>query len=214
MSLAPNSTKNASASVNSPTVGVQEGNGPAGRSAIIGMPMLMAGSLGFALAAFGGPSEALTPILLVAAVVGILAARYASRVGELRHASIFAAFSGFWLSYSALILGLTHNWYGIAAEQTGGALAIFLGSWLVVTLAITVSTLSLPMVFTVLLALFDSALVLLLIGAIAEIVGLYTAAGIAIALFSLLATYIYLVSSAPSSIRRKLPLGAALMADE
>jgi succinate-acetate transporter protein len=152
-------------------------------------------------------------ILVIAAVVGAFATRYAVAAGETRQAGIFGFFGGFWLSYSALILGLTHNWYGIDPEQTAGALAIFLGSWLVVGLGMTVASLGLPAAFTALFGLFDLALVLLLRGALVESIGLYTAAGITIALFSALATYLYLVSAAPAAIGGKLPLGKALVSE-
>lgn len=188
--------------------------GDVGKSSVLGLPILMAGSLAFALAAFGGPSEALTPVLVVSGVVGVLAARYAARLGEVRQATIFSLFAGFWLSYSALIVGMTHNWYGIDPDQTGGALAIFLGSWLVVGLAVTVASLSLPAAFSVLLGLFDVALVLLLIAAVTGVGWLFTGAGVAIALFCVLSMYLYLVSAGPSSIGRRLPLGPVLVADE
>jgi hypothetical protein len=38
--------------------------------------------------------------------------------------------SGFWLSYAVLVLGLTHNWFGIPAAAAQATQELFLVSWL------------------------------------------------------------------------------------
>ncbi len=46
-------------------------------------------------------------------------------------AAIFGIFSGFWLSYAALLVGLTHGWWGVTPAATVHTVAAFLISWLV-----------------------------------------------------------------------------------
>src|SRR3981081_882431 len=91
---------------------------------ILGLPALVAGS-----GALGPPlprdvtataRAGALPIILFSTGIGLLLATvWAIAVGQSVVACVFGIFSGFWLSYSALLLGLGHNWVGIAnADNT------------------------------------------------------------------------------------------------
>jgi uncharacterized protein len=54
------------------------------------------------------------PIIIAAAAGMFLATIWAARIGENASAGISSIVGSFLLSYALLVLGLTHNWYGIA----------------------------------------------------------------------------------------------------
>ncbi|BAS08697.1 hypothetical protein AHiyo4_21190 [Arthrobacter sp. Hiyo4] len=69
----------------------------------------------------------------------LLAAVWAMSLGQSAVAGIFGIFSGFWLSYAALILGLTHGWYAIPAADTAATIELFLLAWLLVIVLLTLA---------------------------------------------------------------------------
>ena len=44
---------------------------------------------------------------------------------------MLGVFAGFWLSYAFLLLGLTHNWFGIGLVDVKSTLELFLTAWIV-----------------------------------------------------------------------------------
>jgi succinate-acetate transporter protein len=180
--------------------------------AVVGMPLLVAGSLAFAFGITGyAPVGALVPILGVVVIGEIIAARLAFRAGESGGGALFAGFAGFWLTYSCLVLGLSHNWFGIDPADTSRAIAVFLISWVAAALMLTLAALAQPIAYFLLLLLLDVALVLLLIGIRLGSPGLFTAAAVALFVMSALAAYICLAATGPAPIRRVLPLGRPLV---
>ncbi|MHA6623624.1 GPR1/FUN34/YaaH family transporter [Pseudonocardia sp. DLS-67] len=176
----------------------------------IGMPMVAAGSLAFGLAASGyAPVGALIPILGVAVVGGIIAARLAAQQGLAATSSIFGAFAGFWLSYIAVVLGLANDWYGVSAEDTSRALVLFLASWLAVAAVLTLINTGQPFMYVLLLVLFGAALVLLLVGSVASLASLFIAAGAVMYALTAVAIYICVATVGPASF--VLPLGPRLI---
>jgi uncharacterized protein len=142
---------------------------PAGNPALIGVPTFLAGSIalglvltGFVPAAAGGAS---IPIIMTATGIGqLVAAVWAASLAENAVASIFGIFTGFWLSYAALVLGLTHNWFGILAADAQKTQELFLLTWLIVIVLLTLASLRLPLAFTVLFVLIDLALAFVYVG--------------------------------------------------
>jgi succinate-acetate transporter protein len=58
--------------------------------------------------------------------------------------SFLGSWALFWLSFTGLLLGLTHDWFALPAEDVTPVVALFLISWLVVIAGLTVFTLRLP----------------------------------------------------------------------
>src|SRR5450631_205668 len=137
----------------------------AGNPAILGLPTFIAGSVALGLELVGvvpaGTVGAALPIILATTAAGLfLAAIWAAALGQTAVASVFGIFGGFWLSYAVLVLGLTHNWFGITAAAAQSTQELFLVSWLVVVTMLTLATLRLPVIYTLLFALVDLALLL------------------------------------------------------
>ena len=62
------------------------------------------------------------------------------------------------------MLGLIHGWFGITLLAVVDTEKLYLISWLVVIVMLTLATLRLPVAFTVLFTLVDVALLLVLLG--------------------------------------------------
>jgi succinate-acetate transporter protein len=126
-------------------------------------------------------------------------------------AGVFGVFAGFWLSYALLVLGLTHNWFGVTPEAAVDAQGAFLISWLVIVGMLTLATLRLPVVYTLLFALIEVALVLVLIGTVQGSAGVLNLAGIVVFAFAAVGIYLFFSSAAQSTGGAALPLGRPLV---
>jgi succinate-acetate transporter protein len=188
----------------------------AGDPALLGLPVFIAGSVALATALVGYVSASATagtlPIILMSTGLGlILATVWALGRGQSAVAATFGIFSGFWLSFAALELGLGHNWYGVVAADQTHTVALFLITWLVVIGLLTLGTLRLPAAFTLLFVLVELALALLLIGTIQESAGLTKASGYAVYAFAAVGAYLFLSASTVATGGRALPLGRPVM---
>ncbi len=168
-----------------------------GDPAILGVPAFIVGSiaLGLGLVGYVPPSAAgaALPIILGATAGGqLLAALWSAALGESAVAGVFGLFAGFWISYPLLVLGLTHNWYGIDAADATRTQVLYLGSWLVGFLLLTVGTLRLPSAFTLLFVLVDIAFALILVGTAQGSTTLTKAGGYVVFSFVLVGCYLYL----------------------
>lgn len=188
-------------------------SGPAGGDpALIGVPTFLAGSvaLGLTLTGFvpAGPAGAPIAIILAATALGqLIAAVWAAALGQNAVAAIFGIFTGFWLSYAVLVLGLTHNWFGIAAGAVTKTQAEFLIAWLVIIVMLTLATLRLPAAFTLLFAIIDLALALVLAATLTGSAGLTHAAGYAVFGFVAVGIYLFLGACSVATGGSALPLG-------
>src|SRR5712691_6092888 len=138
----------------------------AGDPSVIGLPSFIVGSIALGLVLVGMvPATAVgasLPIILAATSVGqFVTAVWSASIGQSAVASVFGIFAGFWLSYAVLVLGLTHNWFGITATAATSTQELFLTSWLITIVMLTLATLRLPRAFTLVFALVDLALLLL-----------------------------------------------------
>ena len=188
----------------------------AGDPTALGLPSFIVGSVALGLALVGvvpaGSVGAALPVILAATSVGLLvAAIWAAALGQSAVASIFGIFSGFWFSYAVLVLGLTHNWFGVAAADAVAAQELFLTTWLVVIVMLTLATLRLPLGFTVLFALIDVALLVLLIATAQASSGLVTFAGYIVLAFAALGVYLYFGSASQATGGKAVPLGNPIM---
>ena len=141
----------------------------AGDPAIFGLGSFIVGSVALGLALVGvvpaGVLGAPLAIILSATALGLLMATiWCAALGQSAVAAVFGIFGTFWLSYAVLVLALDHNWFAIAPTAILDTVKLFLVSWLVAIVMLTVATLRLPSAFTILFALVDLALLLLLLG--------------------------------------------------
>ena len=187
-----------------------------GDPSMIGLPAFLVGSVALALVDIGyapvAAAGAAVPIIVAATSVGLLiAAVWAARLGQNAVASVFGVFAGFWLSFAALLLGLSHTWFAVLPAGVTRTVEVFLIAWIVVVGLLTVGTLRLPVVFTALLALVELALVLLLIANINASTGLTKTAGWVIAAFAAVGAYLYLSALSTATGGRAYPLGRPLV---
>src|ERR1700758_1937287 len=189
-----------------------------GNPAALGLPCFIAGSGALGLAFVGVvPLTALgaaVPIVLTATSIGLfLATIWAAALGQTAVASVFGIFGGFWLSYAVLSLGLNHNWFAIPLTSVRVTLELFLISWLIVMVMLTLATLRLPLAFTGVFLLVDVALILLFAGfnAIPTSTGLLKAAGWVILVFAALGVYLYADVVSQATGGGAYPLGRPLL---
>src|ERR1700737_3807434 len=188
----------------------------AGNPMLLGLPVFTAGSVVFGLTFIGyvpatGPAGAL-PIIVAATGVGLLLATiWAIALGRSAVASVFGIFAGFWLSYSALLLGLGHNWFSIAKADITHSVAAFLITWLVIIVLLTLAMLRLPAAFTLVLVLVDLALAVILAGTIRGLADLAKAGGWVAFVFAAVGAYLFVGSASVATGGKPLPLGRPLI---
>lgn len=194
-----------------------------GDPAMLGLPTFIAGSIALGLALTGylpaAGAAGILPIVIMSNGLGLLIATiWAIRLGQSAVACIFGTFTGFWLSYAVLLLGLGHNWFGLTpaasaspAVQAAAAgvikdtVSTFLLSWVIVVAVLTLVMLRLPLAFTVLLALVDVALILVLLGNVNTNANLSKAGGWVV--FAFVALGVYLFAGAASVATGGKPFG-------
>jgi succinate-acetate transporter protein len=189
---------------------------PPGDPAMVGLPSFLVGStaLGLVLVGFTPDTAvgASIPIVMTATGVGLLIATvWAARLQQSAVAGVFGVFAGFWFSYAALVLGLTHNWFAILPEAVARTQELFLIAWLVVIGLLTVATLRLPAAFTGLFVLVEVALALVLVGTISAEVTWTRIAGYAVFAFAAVGAYLYVSGMMAATGGRPLPTGRPLM---
>lgn len=188
----------------------------AGDPAILGLPIFAAGSIALGLALVGYvPAVAVTsvlPIVLAATGLGLLISTvWAASLGQTVVAGIFGLFTGFWLSYAALLLGLNHNWFLIPTEAVERSVALFLITWAIVMFALTVGTLRLPLAYTLVLGLVVVALVLLIFGTTEASETLNKMAGYVVLAFGALGIYLFLSTASIALGGSGYPLGSPVL---
>ena len=187
-----------------------------GDPAILGLPSFIVGSVALGLALVGvTPATAVgapLAIILAATAVGLtIAAVWAAAIGASAVAGIFGIFAGFWLSYAVLVFGLIHGWFGITALAVVDTEKLFLISWLVIIVVLTLATLRLPLAFTAVFLLIDVALLLLLINTFQASSGLTKTAGYVVLVFAAIGVYLFFGSASVATGGKPLPLGKPLL---
>jgi uncharacterized protein len=189
------------------------GSGPLlGDPMMLGLPCFIVGSVSLGLALIGVvPAAAIgaaIPIILTATAIGLfLATVWAASLGQSAVASVFGIFAGFWLSYAVLVLGLTHNWFGIAPASAQATQELFLVAWLVLITLLTLTTLRLPAAYTAVFFLVDVALLLVFLGVNEGSAGLLKAGGYVALVFAVIGAYLYASSASVATGGRPLSLG-------
>jgi succinate-acetate transporter protein len=194
-----------------------EVTGPlAGDPLSLGLPSFIVGSvaLGMVLIGFVSPlgAGASLPIILAATAAGLfISTVWAAALGQSAVALVLGVFAGFWLSYSFLLLGLTHNWFGIGLVDAKATQELFLTAWIVVITMLTLATLRLPMAFTAVLGLVDVALILVLVGTIALSANWLKAGGATAFLFAVIGIYIFFGTASIATGGKPMPLGRPVL---
>jgi uncharacterized protein len=153
------------------------------------------------------------PIIFAATGIGLtLSTVWCAAVGQSVVASIFAIFAGFWLSYAVLVLGLTHNWFAISAAAAVHTQGLFLITWLVIMVMLTISTLRLPLAFTVLFVLVDVCLAVVLAATINGSSGLSMLGGVVAFAFAAVGVYLYLGIAGEATGGKGVLLGRPVIA--
>ena len=194
----------------------------AGDPSMLGLASFIAGSVALGLGLVGvvpfGVLGAPVAIILAATALGLLMATvWCAVLGQSAVAAVFGIFGTFWLSYAVLVLGLDHNWFAIPPTAALATVKLFLATWLVIIIMLTLATLRLPSAFTAVFALVDLALLLLLIGfadtsaAGAPSSGLLKTAGYVVLVFAALGMYLFAGAAAAGTGGKGLPLGKPLM---
>ncbi|MBK1785958.1 GPR1/FUN34/YaaH family transporter [Prauserella cavernicola] len=138
--------------------------GAGGDPLIVGLPIFAVGSLVLGVVLIGAvlPATALgavVPIVLAATGLFLVVVTvWAAMLGQSMVAGITGTFAGFWLSLGALLLGLQHNWYGIAADQVAGTQEIFFIAWGALFLFLLIPSLRLPAIYPAIVLLVVAAL--------------------------------------------------------
>ena len=194
----------------------------AGDPSMLGLASFIAGSVALGLGLVGvvpaGVLGAPLAIILAATALGLLMATiWCAALGQSAVAAVFGIFGTFWLSYAVLVLGLDHNWFAITVAAVLATVKLFLTTWLVVILMLTLATLRLPSAFTAVFVLVDLALLLLLL-AFAEASplgvpssGLLKAGGWVVLVFAALGVYLFAGAASAGTGGKPLPLGRPLM---
>jgi uncharacterized protein len=182
----------------------------------LGLPCFIVGSIalglylvGFVPAAAAGASLA---ILITTTGLGlVISAMWAAGLGQSVVSAVLGIFAGFWLSYSALVLGLTHNWFGVAAADAVRTQELFLTAWSVTIFMLLIATLRLPSSFSLLFALVDLALLLVLLATINTSTGLQKFAGIVVFAFVAVGFYLFVNVCSLATGGKALPLGPPII---
>ena len=194
----------------------------AGDPSIFGLGSFIAGSVALGLGLVGVVPVCVLgaplAIILAATALGLLvSAVWCAALGQSAVAAVFGIFGTFWLSYAVLVLGLDHNWFAIAPTAVVDTVRLFLLTWLIVIVMLTLSTLRLPSAFTAVFALVDLALLLLLLAwedtsaAGAPSSGLLKVGGYVVLVFAAVGVYLFFSASAAGTGGKPLPLGTPLM---
>jgi succinate-acetate transporter protein len=183
---------------------------------MLGLPCFIAGSVSLGLALIGVvPTAAIgaaIPIILTATSIGLfLATIWAASLGQSAVASVFGIFGGFWLSYAVLVLGLNHNWFGVAPASIQATQELFLVAWLVVMVMLTLATLRLPVAYTAVFFLVDVALLLVFLGVNETSTNLLRAAGYVALAFAAIGVYLYMSAATVATGGKPLQLGRPLL---
>lgn len=197
------------------TVGTAQASaGPVGNPGLLGLPLIIPGALGLGATNTGliGNSAAAVPVLLSATAVGLLITTiWSAALRQNVNATIYGTFFGFYGSYGVLALGLTHDWFGIAAADVRQTMNLWLVSWLISITLLTILTVRLPWLYPAVLAIVDIVLVLLIIGNQTQQSWANQAAGWLVFVFVAVVIYFYVAALWKELGGGALPLGRPLV---
>ena len=215
-------TVDATAGGSAPTEAAPVVGPMAGDPSIFGLGSFIAGSVALGLSLVGvvptGVLGAPLAIILAATALGLLMSTvWAAVVGQSAVAAVFGIFGTFWLSYAVLVLALDHTWFAIVPTAVLATVKLFLLTWLIIIVMLTLATLRLPLAFTAVFTLIDVALLLLYLGfdqaspAGVPSSGLLKTAGYVVLVFAAIGVYLFFDAASVATGGKALPLGKPLL---
>lgn len=168
---------------------------PTGNPALLGLATFLPGALSLGLWLVGYLPAAdlggIVPTLWFSSGLFLLISSiWATRLGSSAVAAILGVFSAFWLSLGLLVVASTDLLFGLTAKSN--PLPTFLLSWLIVFVALTLTTLRLPLAFTAGFLFVDIAVALVLAYVLTSTQLYATLAGIAVFVFCAIFAYIWI----------------------
>jgi succinate-acetate transporter protein len=185
--------------------------------AVLGLAVFVLGSivLGLNLVDYVTPGGSVLAIISAGTGLFLLVVTlWCTRLGQTYLAAVFGIFSAFWLTYSALLLGLGHNWYGITeGADILDTIRAFLIAWSILLFLLTVSALRLPVAFPILFGMIDLAVVIVTFAYLADPpnTDLLKVGGYVVFAFAALGAYAFLGAASASLGGRGYPLGPPLV---
>ena len=185
---------------------------PGGDPSMLALPTFIVGAIALGLALTGYlPATAgagALPIIILSTGLGmVIATVWAVRLDQSVLACVFGVFATFRLSYATLVLGLTHGWFAIPAEDATQTVSAFLLAWCLAVGVLTGVTLRLPLAFTVLFVLVDLALALVLLGNELTEPTLTKAGGYVVFAFAALGVYLFAGAASAATGGKPFPVG-------
>ena len=189
---------------------------PAADPAALGLPCFIMGAVALGLTLAGAvPARAVgapLPIILAATGLGlVITTAWAAAIGQTAVASVFGIFAAFWLSYFVLVTGLVRGWFGIRLVDIVATQDLFLITWVVVLVMLTLATLRLPVAFTVVFVLVTLAALLVLLGVENTSTGLLKAGGYVLLASAAAGVYLFFNSLSVATGGKPLPLGKPIL---
>ena len=182
----------------------------------LGLACFIMGAVALGLSLVGVvPARALgapLAIILGATTVGlIITTIWAAALGQSAVATVFGIFAAFWLSYFLLVTGLIRAWFGILPRDATATVELFLITWLVVVVMLTLATLRLPVSFTAVFVLVAITVVLVLLIYEQASSGLAKTAGYFLLAAAAVGVYLFFNSLSLATGGKALPLGSPLL---
>jgi len=182
----------------------------------LGLACFIMGAVALGLSLVGVvPARALgapLAIILGATSVGlIITTIWAAALGQSAVATVFGIFTSFWISYFILVTALIRGWFGILAPDVTATLELFLITWLVVVVMLTIATLRLPVSFTVVFVLVALTVLFVLLGTYQTSTGLTKTAGYFLLASAAVGVYLFYNSLSLATGGKALPLGKPLL---
>jgi uncharacterized protein len=191
---------------------------PVGNPALLGLITFLPSGITLGLWFLGYLDTANLPggmipiVSLSAGLFLMISAVWAARLAANTVAAIFGVFSAFWLSFGALLTGLTSGWWGVAdATQVANVQRTYLLSFTLVFILLTLATLRLPVAFTAGFVFVDITFVLAFLGVSTGNAGLFPIAGITTLIFCAIFAYILFDGFAQDLGGKAMPMGNALV---
>ena len=141
---------------------------------VVAAPIFVVGSIALGLQLLGvgvnnlaSPGTPVPIIIFATGVMLVLCTMWAAALGQSFVACFCGTFGGFWLSYGFFVFGLQQGWWFapdgkgiIPATALAHTVAIFVFSWAIFFLFITIASFRLPIIYTLIFGLVVVALVL------------------------------------------------------
>jgi uncharacterized protein len=178
----------------------------------LGLACFIMGAVALGLSLVGVvPARALgapLAIILGATSLGlIITTIWAAALGQSAVAAVFGIFAAFWVSYFMLVTALIRGWFGILAPDVTATLELFLITWLVVVVMLTLATLRLPLAFTAVFVLVALTVLFVLLGTEQASAGLTKTAGYLLLASAAVGVYLFFNSLSLATGGKAMPLG-------